>query len=319
MGEFEFIESIRRSFEGIGDGEIVGIGDDCAVMQSIDGESIVVTTDMLVEGVHFLLEGGSARELGAKALAVNLSDVAAMGARPVASFLSIALPARCRGEWADEFMEGYRQMSEHHGVKLAGGDTTGSISGLAINVTAIGRAQTERLKFRSAARVGDIIAVNGQLGESAAGLRDILAGRTDTALAAIHRSPTPQVAEGQWLGQRNEVHAMMDLSDGLASDLTHILRASRVGAEVDLEAIPTPVDLQSAVAGGEDYKLLLTVASESFIGLARAYEAHFGAPLYPIGRIVEAQIQKIVEAPNKIIWLENGTPTERDWRGFVHF
>lgn len=311
MGEFEFIETIRRSFEGIGDGAITGIGDDCAVIPQSGGESFVVTTDMLVEGVHFLRHATSARELGAKSLAVNLSDVAAMGARPVASFLSLALPPECREEWAQEFMEGYRELSARHGVKLAGGDTTGSLGGIAVNVTAIGRAPNERLKFRSGARPGDIVAVNGSLGESAAGLQDILAGRLDTLSAQIHRNPVPQVAEGEWLGGRAEVHSMIDLSDGLASDLTHILKASEVGAEVDLDAIPTPVATELAVTGGEDYKLLFTVAPDRYASLAKDYRARFGTPLHPVGRIVSGE--------PAIKWLENGTPVPKEWYGFVHF
>jgi thiamine-monophosphate kinase len=330
MGEFEFIESVRRAFEAVGSGDIVGIGDDCAVLPIGGGvgdtepesEAFVVTTDMLVEGVHFLREAGSARELGAKSLAVNLSDVAAMGARPVASFLSIALPAECRGGWADEFMEGYREMSVRHGVRLAGGDTTASLGGVAINVTAIGRAPLRRLKYRSGARVGDVVVVGGPLGESAAGLRDILAGRLDTTLAAIHRNPVPQVDEGEWLGSRTEVHSMIDLSDGLASDLLHILRASGkadgvmgpLAAEIELTAIPTPVDTELAVTGGEDYKLLFTVAADEFDRLAEDFRTRFRGALYPIGRIIEGRD----EVP-EIRWLEKGIPVEKKLRGFVHF
>jgi thiamine-monophosphate kinase len=311
LGEFQFIEAIRRAFAGVGEGGIVGIGDDCAVLPTGGDEALVVTTDMLVEGVHFLRHATSARELGAKSLAVNLSDIAAMGARPVASLLSIALPAECRGERAQEFMEGYREMSLLHGVALVGGDTTASRAGIAINVVAIGRAAPERLKYRSGARVGDIVVVNGVLGESAAGLRDILAGRLDTPHAHIHRNPTPQVSEGEWLGGRAEVHSMLDLSDGLASDLGHILRASGVGASVELGAIPTPVSIEDAVTGGEDYKLLFTVAPESFASIAADYLARFGEPLYPVGRITDA--------PPEIVWLEYGQPVEKDWHGFVHF
>jgi thiamine-monophosphate kinase len=311
MGEFEFIENIRRAFEGVGDGGFTGIGDDCAVLPIGDGEAFVVTTDMLIEGVHFLREATSARELGAKSLAVNLSDVAAMGARPVASFLSIALPTECRGEWADEFMEGYRELSALHDVRLAGGDTTSSLSGVAINVTAIGRAPLANLKYRSGAQAGDIVVVGGSLGESAAGLADILAGQFDTDLAHIHRNPTPQVEEGQWLGTRPEVHSMIDLSDGLASDLVHILRASKVGAEIELTAIPTTVSIEQAVTGGEDYKLLFTVAPNEYGRLAEDYITRFGTQLYPIGRTASGTPE--------IRWLENGTPVTKNWRGFVHF
>ncbi|MDR2912328.1 MAG: thiamine-phosphate kinase [Alistipes sp.] len=312
MGEFEFIEGIRRAFGDNGRGDIIfGIGDDCAVLPAPDGDAFVVTTDMLVEGVHFLRDSTTARELGAKALAVNLSDVAAMGARPMASFLSIALPTECRGEWAAEFMDGYRELSAQHEVTLAGGDTTSSLSGVAVNVCVIGRTAAERLKFRSGARAGDIVVVCGPLGESAAGLRDILDGRPDTPLARIHRNPTPQVAEGEWLGGRPEVHSMIDLSDGLASDLMHILRASKVRAEIELSAIPTPVSVELAVTGGEDYKLLFTAAPDDFARLAENYLARFGSPLHAVGRIVNG--------PTEIVWIENGTPVTKEWRGFTHF
>ncbi len=309
MGEFDFIEGIRRSFEGIGDGAITGIGDDCAVIPIGEegargaGESLVVTTDMLVEGVHFLRHATSARELGAKSLAVNLSDIAAMGARPIASFLSIALPAECRDEWAREFMEGYRELSARHNVKLAGGDTTASrgtptaTGGVVINVTAIGLAPNGNLKFRGGARPGDIVVVGGLLGESAAGLHDILAGRLDTPNARIHRNPTAQVEEGEWLGTRPEVHSMIDLSDGLASDLRHILKASGVGATIELASIPTTVSPEIAVTGGEDYKLLFTVAPEAFDALINDYKERFGSEPYLVGNITSGRPE--------IVWTES--------------
>ena len=238
MTEFGFIDSIKTLFAPLPDNGFEGIGDDCSVLSVGGGESLVFTADLLTEGVHFLRTATSPRELGRKSLAVNLSDVAAMGARPVATLLSIALPADAADAWAAEFMLGYRELSEEFGVTLAGGDTTRSLSGLTINVTAIGRAADAHLKRRSDARPGDVIFTAGELGTSGAGLQDILAGRCDTPAAAVHRNPQPQVAEGIWLGSRPEVRAMMDLSDGLASDLKHILDRSGVGAEVAVEQIP---------------------------------------------------------------------------------
>ncbi|MDR1671452.1 MAG: thiamine-phosphate kinase [Alistipes sp.] len=330
MGEFEFIDSIRRSFATIGDPAITGIGDDCAVLPLPGNpESLVVTTDMLIEGVHFLRPAITARELGAKSLAVNLSDIAAMGARPVASFLSIALPKECQGEWARKFMDGYRELSERHNVKLAGGDTTSSHGGVAINVTAIGRAPAANLKYRSGAQPGDLIVVTAPLGSSAAGLRDILSGRFDTALATIHNNPEPQVEQGIWLGRRPEINSMLDLSDGLASDLLHILKASGVGAEIDLETIPTSVSLDLALAGGEDYKLLFTVSPDAFPLLAKDYLQKFATPLYSIGRITGLRSNPQVAPPGKagacsaetpkILWLQNGRPVKKNWHGFTHF
>lgn len=317
MTEFGFIDRIRTLFAALPDNGFEGIGDDCAVLpvgRGADGEEEVLlfTADLLTEGVHFLRHATPARELGRKALAVNLSDIAAMGGRPVATLLSIALPRDAAGTWAEEFMEGYRELSARYATALVGGDTTRSESGITVNVTAIGRAPAAHVKRRSDARPDDVIFAGGELGASGAGLRDILAGRPDTPLAAAHRNPEPQVAEGLWLGARSEVHAMMDLSDGLASDLGHILERSAVGAEIDLERIPVAAgsDLRTAACGGEDYRLLFTAAPDDAEGLAAAFRARFGRPIHPIGRIT---------AGRGLVWMRGGRLEPLDWHGFTHY
>ena len=312
MTEFGFIEQIRRLFASLPDQGFEGIGDDCAVLPLAGDEALVFTSDLLTEGVHFLRHATTARELGGKSLAVNLSDIAAMGVSPVATLLSIALPQDATQQWALEFMEGYRQVAERYATPLIGGDTTRSEAGITINVTAIGRGPVSHLKRRRDARPGDRIFVTGELGGSGAGLREILAGHLDTPLAALHRNPVPQVDEGQWLGARHEVHAMMDLSDGLASDLRHILDLSLTGAEIDLESIPVAAgaDLQTAACGGEDYKLLLTAEASAAERLAAEFRIRFGTPLYPIGRIT---------AQEGLVWLRAGQPEALDWRGFSHY
>lgn len=312
MTEFGFIDHIRTLFAALPDNGFEGIGDDCAVLPLQGGESLLFTADLLTEGVHFLRHATTARELGCKSLAVNLSDVAAMGGRPVATLLSIALPADAAGAWAEEFMEGYRALSEEYGVALIGGDTTASKGGVTINVTAIGRAADGCIKRRSGARPGDVLLTAGLLGESGAGLQDLLQGRCDTPCAAIHRMPRPQVDEGLWLGTRSEVTAMMDLSDGLASDVRHIMECSGVGADIDLERIPTApgIDLRTATCAGEDYKLLLCAEASGVDSLMEAFEARFGAPLYPLGRIT---------GTHELRWCEHGTPSPLDWQGFHHY
>ena len=157
MTEFGFIDRIKDLFATLPDNGFEGIGDDCTVLPVGGGESLVFTTDMLAEWVHFLRAATSARELGRKSLAVNLSDVASMGARPVATLLSLSLPDDATGAWAEEFMQGYRELSQEFGVTLAGGDTTRSAAGITINVTAIGRAADTHIKRRSGARPGDVI------------------------------------------------------------------------------------------------------------------------------------------------------------------
>lgn len=291
MTEFGFIDRIKDLFATLPDNGFEGIGDDCAILPVGGGESLVFTTDMLAEGVHFLRAATSSRELGRKSLAVNLSDVASMGARPVATLLSLSLPDDATGTWAEEFMQGYRELSQEFGVTLAGGDTTRSAAGITINVTAIGRAADTHIKRRSGARPGDVIFTAGALGASGTGLRDILAGRYDTPAAAVHRNPRPQVAEGVWLGQRHEVHAMMDISDGLASDIRHIMERSGVGAAIDTERIPAAADadIRTAACAGEDYVLLLTADCADAERLAADFLARFGAPLHPVGRITDGR------------------------------
>lgn len=312
MTEFGFIAHIERLFAGIPAHGFEGIGDDCAVLPLGNGESLVFTADLLVEGVHFLRHAASAREIGRKSLAVNLSDVASMGARPVATLLSIALPPDAAGTWAEEFMEGYRELSAEYSTVLVGGDTTRSAAGIAINVTAIGRIRDERIKRRSAARPGDRLYVGGELGASGTGLHDILAGRLDTAAAAIHRNPQPQLSEGVWLGQHDAVHAMMDISDGLASDVLHLLERSGAGAEIELDSIPVAEgsDLETAATAGEDYKLLFTVAADDAERLAAEFRDRFGTPIHPIGRITETP---------GLVWTRNEKPVPLDWHGFRHY
>ena len=312
MGEFDFIEAIKTSFSNIGNRTIEGIGDDCAIIPISQEQSLVITADMLIEDVHFLRQSCSPEELGYKSLAVNLSDVASMGIRPTATLLSISLPEECTGEWAQRFMEGYRKLSEQYGVALIGGDTTASKSGIAINVTAIGQGANCNIKRRRAAQAGDIIAVSGQLGISAQGLHDILSGNNTSDAAITHKRPTPRINEGAWLGAHSEVHAMMDLSDGLASDLRHILRASEVAAEIEVTHIPAPYGIENAVCGGEDYELLMTISADHFDSIRKEFINNFATPLTAVGRIVRAKT-------GSITWLDDGTIITPSWRGFTHF
>lgn len=311
MGEFEFIGKIRESFRELCPEWMEGIGDDCAVIPAGKDTSLVITTDTLTEGIHFLRQAISPYSLGWKSLAVNLSDVASMGATPIATLLSVALPADVQQEWAEHFMEGYRALSQLHRTALIGGDTTASAGSITINVVAIGRVPNDRIKRRSMARVGDVILVAGKLGDSAAGLRDVLNGNTESRNARIHLNPQPQVREGIWLGCQPAVHAMTDLSDGLASDLPHILEESGVGAVVETSDVPTDRILDDALSGGEDYKLLLTADAERCGELIRTYRERFDVPLTAIGRIVEAD--------RGLQWLFKGQALHDVKKGYTHF
>ncbi|WP_297625591.1 thiamine-phosphate kinase [uncultured Rikenella sp.] len=320
IGEFGLIGRIAAAFRPLVPTGWEGIGDDCAVIPWSDDRSMIVTTDLLIENVHFLRDRISAYDLGYKALAVNLSDVAAMGATPAATFLSLGLPADGVGvEWCDRFFEGYRSF----GVPLLGGDTTASPQGIVVNVTVLGIAENDRIKRRSGAEAGDLIVVTGPLGDSSAGLQALLADLPTTpeiaALIEAHHRPRPHLAEGEWLGREADVHALMDVSDGVASDLGHILRASGVGAEIDTASLPVSDRLRKtateqgwkplklALTGGEDYVLLGTVAPTRFEELQARFTARFGQPLAVIGRCVAG--------PAEIRY--DGKPL--DFSGFKHF
>ena len=314
-GEFGFIEMIRRQFDIPED--MLGIGDDCAVIQSGDCE-ILYSTDMLLEGVHFLRDASSPEDIGWKSLAVNLSDIAAMGGTPVATFLSIALPETARGEWAKRFIAGYAELSKKLDVPLLGGDTTSSPRDICINVGILGRTPHGKSIKRSTAAEGHSIYVTGQLGDSACGLHAILKDWDMTpeisTLIQVHMKPTPRISEGQALMKTGIVGAMMDISDGIASDLRHILKASGVGAEIDLDRIPLSDNLTTAchfhnmdplllaAGGGEDYELLFT-AHEGI-------ETLLQFPVYKIGRIVSG---------SGLTWIRNGCSVDFDIKGFNHF
>lgn len=310
--EFGFIDNIANLFGDIPSNGFEGIGDDCAVLPISQEESLVYTTDLLCEGVHFLRHATSPRDLGHKSLAVNLSDVAAMGVRPVATLLSLSIPKDISDEWLEEFMAGYHALSQQFSVALIGGDTTRSEQGLTISVTAIGRGKTEHLKRRSEAHEGDILFSCGKLGASGAGLQDILRGDIHTPSADIHRRPMPQIEEGVWLGEHPEVHAMMDISDGIASDVRHIMEKSHVGVDIHLEDIPVAerADLRLAATGGEDYKLLFSVDASASYQLQVDFEKHFSTKIYPIG---------IFTAKEDLRWLVKGKEKELDWCGFRHY
>lgn len=315
--EFGLIDFIHNHFEEVPQG-VVGIGDDCAVIVGTERDTLF-STDLLVEGVHFLRSKASPEAVGWKSAAVNLSDIAAMGGEPMATFLSIALPHDARGEWAERFVEGYAEISRLFGVPLLGGDTTSSLRDIAINVGVMGLCEHGKAALRSGAKVGDTIFVTGNLGDSGAGLKvllgDLSRSEEGDYLIGKHLRPMPRLAEGRKLLATGLVGAMMDISDGIASDLGHILRASGVGAEVELDRLPLSPELEClceregwekyylATSAGEDYELLLTAPEEI------ADRVDF--PLYPIGRIVAGKAE--------IEWLEKGKKIEFNGKGFTHF
>lgn len=307
--EFSLIGDIAQMFGELPHNGFEPIGDDCTVLD-IGADALVISTDMLVEDVHFLRGASTPEEVGYKSLMVNLSDVAAMGATPTAVLLSLSLSEAAQGDWVDGFMRGFYEGCSKYGVALVGGDTTSSRDRIVINVVAIGRAPKANIKRRSAAKVGDLICVTGRLGASSKGLVDIMFGDLNTPAARIHRRAQARIAEGAFLGEFEAVHAMMDVSDGIASDIKHIMEQSGVGAEIYLDVVPTDYDIRYATTGGEDYELLLTVDPRHFVEVAETLRTKTETPLTAIGRITEG---------GELVWLDNGAPADIELRGFTHF
>ena len=258
MKELDWIARILGGGDGRGAGVRVGIGDDCAVLRLKPGEEMVVTTDFCLEGRHFRTDWHTAESAGWRCLARGLSDVAAMGGRPVAAFLSLALPRGVPVAWVDGFFAGFRELGARHGVGLAGGDTAESPAGAGVlaDVMVVGAVRRGRALLRSGAQAGDGVYVTGQLGASAAELARMAAG--ERGGRGRQAFPDPRVAVGLALARRNLVTACMDLSDGLSSDARHLCQASGVGLSLDDVPVADGATLEQALDGGEDYELLFT-------------------------------------------------------------
>jgi thiamine-monophosphate kinase len=251
-------------------GIAAGIGDDCAILQIPAGNQTLVTTDFSLEGVHFRREWHPAEAVGHRCLARGLSDIAAMGGVPVAAFLSLGLPQNLRQSWVDQFVKGLLRLAERYDVSLAGGDTAQSPSRILADIVVVGSVPKGKAIRRSGACPGDSIYVTGVLGAAAATLKLLFAGRKlRPADFPRHFYPTPRIEVGRFLREKGLASAMIDLSDGLSTDLGHICEESGAGAEIRSDAVPRAdigklghqVDLQSAVHGGDDYELLFTAPS----------------------------------------------------------
>lgn len=305
----------------------IPIGDDAAAVELPGGDLLLVTTDLLMEDVHFRLSWGDLPALGWKALAQNLSDIAAMGGTPTHAVIAIALPPSWGAEEPQALYRGLAELAREAHVDIIGGDTVRSSGPLTITLTVLGRVSPAELLCRSQARPGDALFVTGTLGRAAAGLQVLDAGHpappTLAAAVAAQLRPTPRLAAGRAFGASGLGHALMDLSDGLATDLHRLCRASGVGAIVDCVHVPidpvvpatcawlaehgiTADPWQLALQGGEDFELLLAARPEA----AAALQAAAGPlPLVRIGTVTDA--------PD--ILLHDGTQTTPLPWGFTHF
>ena len=290
LSEDELVGAIRRVLSGAGPEVIVGPGDDAAVLAAGPGE-LVLTADALIEEVHFDLGITSARDLGYKAIVVSVSDIAAMGASPRAAVVTLALTPDLEAAWVIELYGGMRDACDEHALWLVGGDLTRAAQ-VAISVTVTGEVAPGRAVTRTGARPGDLVAVTGSLGASSAGLRIARSGRVrgdrERALLLAHLRPVARVGEGTVLS-RHGATSMMDVSDGLAKDLSRLASASGVGARLRLSDVPVAAGASEAEAlgGGEDYELLVTLPDGETLEAAAA-ELHesYRTELTGIGEVV---------------------------------
>ena len=319
MFEFDLIARIRARAATRGD-VILGIGDDAALLQPPTGMQLAVAMDTLNAGVHFPPETAAA-DIGWKALAVNLSDLAAMGAQPAWCTLSLSLPEADAG-FVDGFLDGFLALAQQHDVALVGGDTTRGP--LSISVTAHGFVEPGTALRRDGAQVGDDIWVSGTLGDARLALAGYRVEQelapADLLMAGVRmHTPTPRVALGCALAEAGLAHAAIDISDGLVGDLGHILKASQVGATLDVDALPagpvlarqeTSLRRRYTAAGGDDYELCFTASASSREAIA-ALAASCGTPVTRVGRIEAQSGLRLVDAA--------GLPLDLALSSFDHF
>jgi len=318
MKEFELIKHFFTEQTVKRKDVLLGIGDDCAVIASTEKQNIVVTTDTLVAGVHFPLDT-PARAIGHKAVAVNLSDIAAMGAKPSWLSLAITMPD-VNDVWLGEFCTGVFDLCEYYNVELIGGDTTQGP--LSITITAQGLTPENSYLSRAGAKTGDWLYVTGDIGDAALALQQINQNVSVESefIDAIRKKldyPKPRVLAGQAL--REYASAAIDISDGLIADLGHICQASNVGANIVLDAIPLSNIMRDtllledainlALTGGDDYELLFTVSEDNKVGMETAL-SHAGTPVTCIGQI---------NASQTISTTLNNKPVPIANAGFEHF
>jgi len=311
LAEKSLIERIRRRVR-TGSAVVAGIGDDCAVLRVPAGHELLVTTDFTLEGVHFRREWHPPEVVGWRCLTRGLSDIAAMGGEPLAAFLSLAVEREIPQKWVDRFLSGLLEAAEDFRIPLAGGDTAQSAGGVHADIVVVGSVPKGKAVLRSGARPGDQIYVTGDLGGSAAAIARLREGKARAADYERHFHPVARVKAGQWLRRRGLASAMIDVSDGLSTDLEHVCQESGVGAVVEADAIPrarvgrpaAQVAPDLALHGGEDYELLFTSAKEIPAKVA-------GVSVTRIGRITRGRGMVLVQ--------DDGRRQGLAARGWEHF
>jgi thiamine-monophosphate kinase len=313
LPEKDLIKRIRKKAKGA-TAVVAGIGDDTAILRSPPGQDLLITTDFSLEKLHFRREWHSPDVVGHRCMARGISDIAAMGGKPLAAFLSLALPADVSQRWVDGFVGGLLALGKQFGVSLAGGDTAESPHGILADIVALGRVPKGTAIRRSGARPGDLIYVTGVLGGAATALQLLFSGRKlKPEDYPRHFRPLPRIKVGEYLRARKIASAMIDTSDGLSTDLAHLCEESGVGAEVLAEDIPLarvgvsgePVKLELALHGGEDYELLFTARPDKAVPRRIS-----GVPVTLIGSITRGR---------KIVLTDGTKRSQLKASGWEHF
>lgn len=321
LPEKQLIERIRRvATKTLSNALAKGVGDDCAVLRVPRGHEILATTDFSLEGVHFRREWHPADVVGHRCLTRGLSDIAAMGGEPLAAFLSLAVAADIDQKWIDGFIRGFAALAKVSGVAFAGGDTAQSPTGVLADVMVLGSVPKGKAVLRSGASVGDDIYVTGKLGMGVAALNRLLSGENATSVlrdktAARHFHPTPRLEIGRFLRERGLAAAMIDISDGLSTDLAHICEESGVSAWIAEEAMPISprATLNDALHGGDEYELIFTARPQKHKAIPKSLG---GVPITWIGTVTKPDSRR-----KSKIWLVNNDHgrSELKPQGWEHF
>jgi thiamine-monophosphate kinase len=315
LAEKALVSRLRRAARRRNANLVTGIGDDCAAIRLPAGEQALVTTDFSLEGIHFRREWHPPEVVGHRCLTRGLSDIAAMGGKPIAAFLSLALPRSVSQHWVDGFLRGFLALADEFKVSLAGGDTAESPAGILADIIVLGSVPQGKAILRSGARPGDRIYVTGELGGASAALQELFAGhKMRLQDFPRHFHPVPRISVGQFLREKRLASAMIDLSDGLSTDLGHICEESGVGAEIFAPAIPravsgkvgTEVDLRQALHGGDDYEILFVAPRNKTVPRRIAH-----VPVTLIGHVTRRK--------RILLMNEDGVGSEFKPQGWEHF